>query len=562
MKRYSFPLAIICFLLACSKNKSISPKITQNVFYDKAFEFRDQQQSDSAYFYFNEAKEVFLKQNDSPKVGRCLVNMAIIATDKGDYFGGQELSLSAIPFFKRNNSKDSTQLSANFNNLGIATAHLKQHQNAIKFYDSAVQFSNDSTKRLVYLNNKANSYQEIGDYQNALNIYNQILKENWKDKLHYAMSLTNISTTKWQKDKLSNPLPDLLKALAIRLQENDLPGLNASYAALADYYSESNTSLAFDYSGKMFDVSKKIYAADDQLQALQKLIRFSPPEKMKQYFNAYESLNDSIQAARSAAKNQFALIRYDAEKNKSENLELQKENADKEYQIARRELILAGVILLGIAGTIFIVFWYRKRKQTLALEAAKTIQENRLKTSKKVHDVVANGLYRVMTEIENQPEIDKESILDKIEDMYEKSRDISYNKPVFTPAHDLFHEPIGKMLNSFTSSSTTVILQGNDSAFWKDVPLAAKQELEPVLQELMVNMAKHSNATVVELTFSRTTNEAKITYQDNGIGLPNDVNFNNGLTSTGTRIENISGNITFETLDNAGLEILISFPIH
>ncbi|KLT65283.1 hypothetical protein AB669_13720 [Pedobacter sp. BMA] len=552
----------MCLLFACSKNQGTSSKIIQNVFYDKAFEFRDKQQSDSAYFYFNEAKEVFLKQNDSPKVGRCLVNMAIIATDKGDYFGGQELSLSAIPFFKKNNSKDSIQLSANFNNLGIATAHLKQHQNAIKFYDSAVQFSNDSTKRLVYLNNKANSYQEAGDYQNALNIYNQILKENWKDKLHYAMSLTNISNTKWQKDRLFNPVPDLLKSLDIRLRERDLWGMNSSYASLADYYAESNPVIAFSYAAKMLHVSKEAGSADDQLQALQKLIRLSPPKKMKQYFKTYESLNDSIQTARSAAKNQFALIRYDSEKNKSENLKLQKENADKEYQIARRELILAGVILLGIAGTIFIVFWYRKRKQTLALEAEKTIQENRLKTSKKVHDVVANGLYRVMTEIENQPEIDKESILDKIEYMYEKSRDISYDKSVPTPPTNLFHEQIGKMLHSFTSSSTTVRLHGNDSAFWKDVSLAAKQELEPVLQELMVNMKKHSKANIVELTFSRTTNEAKIKYQDNGIGFPDKVNFNNGLTSTGTRIENISGNITFENVDHAGLEIQISFPIH
>nr|GFD55410.1 hypothetical protein [Tanacetum cinerariifolium] len=61
----------------------------------------------------------------------------------------------------------------------------------------------------------------------------------------------------------------------------------------------------------------------------------------------------------------------------------------------------------------------------MELEAQNALRNSQLNTSKRVHDVVANGLYRVMTEIENQADMDRENVLDKIEALYEKSRDIS-----------------------------------------------------------------------------------------------------------------------------------------
>jgi hypothetical protein len=43
--------------------------------------------------------------------------------------------------------------------------------------------------------------------------------------------------------------------------------------------------------------------------------------------------------------------------------------------------------------------------------------------------MLANGIYQVMTKIENQENFDKEEALDELEFVYEKSRDISYEKP-------------------------------------------------------------------------------------------------------------------------------------
>ena len=46
----------------------------------------------NAFENFNKAKEIYLKNNDSLGVGKCLMNMGIILTDQGDYFGAEKLA--------------------------------------------------------------------------------------------------------------------------------------------------------------------------------------------------------------------------------------------------------------------------------------------------------------------------------------------------------------------------------------------------------------------------------------------------------------------------------------
>ncbi len=202
---------------------------------------------------------------------------------------------------------------------------------------------------------------------------------------------------------------------------------------------------------------------------------------------------------------------------------------------------------------------YKKRKQRLELAAQNTIRENQLRTSKKVHDVVANGLYRVMTEIENREDIDKEHILDKIDDMYQKSRDISYDQPQIPNLH--FNDKLTKLLQTFGTVTLKVVVLGNTAQLWKKVTTEVKYEVEHILQELLVNMDKHSQATEVTLQFEQIDNHINIYYTDNGIGLSKDIVFKNGLTNTGNRIAHIHGSLTFDTETEKGLNIKLSFPI-
>jgi tetratricopeptide (TPR) repeat protein len=544
----TFHFIILLSILSCSQNKK-QKEVTENLFYDKAWQFKDNGDTDKALINFYKAKDLFLAHRDSIGAGKSLINIGIILTEKGDYFGAQETSLDATNYFDKKIPSNYEFIKSNYNNLGIASYNLKDYDNALKFYNLAIKFSNNILDTRIYLNNKARTLQDIKDYDGALTIYNQIFKNVSKNKAEYARTLTNLAKTKWLKNPTYNPVPELKKSLEIRLIGNDLWGQNSSYAHLADYYiSKNQLDSALFFANKRYLISKRLKSPDDQLEALQKLVITENPQNSKRDFILYQKLNDSIYISRSKAKNQFALIRFDVEKMKSKN-------AENEINILYRNIGIGALSLFIIGG----IFWYKKRKKRLEQEKELEVKNTQLKMSKKVHDVVANGIYQVMAKIENQENFDRDKALDELEFVYEKSRDISYDK-IDSQEKD-FSEKISELIGSFKNERVNTYVAGNEKEIWKEVNPAAQEEVYQIVRELLVNMKKHSQADRVVFRFERENNTITIFYTDTGIGISGDVMYKNGLSSTVSRIENINGKIIFDTATEKGLKITISFPV-
>ncbi|MBD1425814.1 tetratricopeptide repeat protein [Sphingobacterium arenae] len=547
--------------VACFKDNTYNTVIVQNPDIDKAYEYLERGIEDSAFFAFNSAKDIYMEANDSLKVANCLINMAITQKDQGDYFGAQETALQAVDYLNKSNPKHHVYLSTNYNNLGAATGKLSDFEQALMFYKAALQFSQDSLNSLIYQNNMAICYQNLKDYNKAIQIYTNIYDQVKDNRRQYARVLSNLARTKWLADPAYSAIDEFLTSWAIREQENDLWGLNASYVHLTDYYTDIHPDSALWYAKKMYYTANKIQSPDDQIYALSKLIELSPEGKSKEYFQTYQSLTDSVHQARAAAKNQFALIRYEVEKNKADNLWLQKENAEKINRLTRQRFFTGSLVFLLVLSVVGGRLWYRKRKQRLDLEAQHKIKASQLKTSRKVHDVVANGIYRVMSEIENKEDIDREGILDKLEGVYHKSRDISYEAEEPLPAAQTYAQQITELLTSFATVHQKVLIVGNESQLWDNVNENVKTEIKHVLQELMVNMRKHSHTDQVVIRFGKNEAKLKIFYKDNGVGMKNMHAQGNGLKNTGSRIKNLDGAIIFVSEPGNGLKVEIAIPI-
>lgn len=556
MKRLYIALIPILFLFSCLEKtpKVEGKKVNKNPLYDQAFNYLDANKSDSAFLYFDKAKDLFLKQKDSLGVGKCLLNMAIISTDNGDYYGGQEISLSALPYFDKRKKDQHIYIKSNLNNLGLATENLKDYNQAIIFYTEAINYITGATPEAVLKNNIANIYRKRKAYQQAINIYQSQLNQPI-DQETYAMILSNLALTKWLQHPDYNAVPELLKALKMRNNQRNLLGLNASYAHLTDYYANKKSDSALFYANLRYKNANILNRPDDRLEALQKLIKLSSPLIIKSYFQTYQNLDDSVQTIRRAAKNQFAVIRYDSEKNKTNFLKVQAENAEKQNDIFRKNIGLGVLILCLIIGFIL----YRKRQKELKQEKELEVKKTELKYVKKVHDGVANKIYQVMSEVENAPEMNKTILADKLEVIYQISRDLSYENGDMN-LEESFVKELSKMLYAYSSAKTDVAVKGNDDALWANVKATTKNEVYLILQNLMTNMDKHSEADRVSISFDRKDQQITVLYFDNGKGMQGAVK-KNGLSNTETRIESISGHITFDTKPDKGLEIEFSFPI-
>lgn len=551
----------ILFLVSCESRIKSTQEAEKNPYYEQAYEFLDKNEFDSAFVYFEKAKSLFLERNDSVGVAESLINMAITHADFGDYYGSQETSTQAIEYLNLNDSSQHALLGMVYNNLSNVYTSLKDTKKAIESNQLAIQYTSSPTNRKVYENNLASTYIANQEYEKASEILKELVSHADSNSIDYARFLTNYARAKSHLDTAYKLLPVLKKAMQIRRKNKDPWGLNSSYSHIANYYKERNKDSALFYSMQQFDIAKTIKNPDAQMDALQRVLELSVLEENRPFLEKYHQIQDSVEIARLTAKNQFALIRYEVEKSKTNNLKLSNEIAEKQYRLNLMRVLLVGLIIVAALSSFYFLNWHKRRKQRMELEAENRVKESQLKTSRKVHDVVANGIYRVMAELENRDDVNREELLDRLEILYDKSRDISYEVEDLGMGDIPFHLTISELLKSFANEERTVLIAGNEEATWDRLNAVQKDNLEQVLQELMVNMQKHSKAQEVIVRFDYEGNILHIYYKDDGIGLSESPKYGNGFMNTENRINLLKGTLTFEKNNNSGLGIHISIPI-
>jgi len=527
------------------------------------------------FFWNNKLDSAFLmfsryvnNPDDTLKKGSAYKYMGEIQWNIGDLYGAQENLTSAIDVLDPANEKHHEELGYTYNILGNVSLDLKLYDEAIDFYNKAIVFAKETDYSLDIVNGKAIVFQKTGNYEDAIALYDSMLSFKPDNQRLVARMTDNRARTKWLQNPGYGALPEFRTALNIRAGAQDHAGVVTSYAHLSDYYAKLKPDSALWYAQKMFEKAKAIQSAEDMLEAIDKIIRLnnSAAEK-EQWYEAYITLNDSVQYSRDTTRNRFALIRYGVEKSKADNLtlrfEIEKRKVDYlelQRDHTRQRLLLYGFIVLAVVIISGLIAWYRKRRKRMKQEAENAIREARLKTSQKVHDVVANGLYGIMNELEHSNTIEREPLIDKIDRLYEKSRNISYEDASSANSLD-YDNTIAHLVSSFANERTKVIIVGDQQKFWSNITGPQKHELYLVLNEIMINMQKHSHAKNVVIQFKQEHHKGFISYKDDGTGFPSDLKFGNGLNNTVSRIKSLNGDINFEKSESGGISIAISFPL-
>ncbi|MBT8315987.1 MAG: hypothetical protein HKP59_00005, partial [Lutibacter sp.] len=240
LKQYDSAVYISKELLQKSKIDNDSVSIGRN--YSKiAYYYNRNQQKDSAYYYYNLVKNEYLKYNDSITNGNIFLEMAVIERTFGDYIASDFLGSLALNYLSNKSPNSSSSV---YNNWAISSKEQGQLDDALIFYKKAKDLTFLKLNKIAIKNNMANTYRDLGDYNTSIKILDSLLKDTIINFKTRARVIDNLAYTKWLAKKKENVLPDLEKALEIRLQENDLWGLIASYAHLSKYYENVNPKTA------------------------------------------------------------------------------------------------------------------------------------------------------------------------------------------------------------------------------------------------------------------------------------------------------------------------------
>ncbi len=535
---YALMLLVFC---ACDKKSFIGNNDFDHCI-EKANGFYEKQQFDSAFFYFNKAKQTCTDREKEQK-NYCLYYIAAIEQQQCDFSGSEVTAIEALE-----NNNEPNNLPNIYNQLGIAYAGQNDFENAIKYYKMSFSATTDSLSRIIIKNNLAVIYLEDRKYVKAIKTLLPLLKSDTllNHAVEYAKVIDNLGYA-YFKNNNSNALFFLNKSLKIRENQKIDYELIASYLHLSEFYETTAPEKALRFAKLEYATAKRTNSIDDKIHALKFLVKNSNSETSKQYAMEQIVLSDSIFRVRQKSKTQFAKIKYDSKKAIQES--------EKQKQHKQIFLIL---FIFSVVVAAFIFFLVRSKNKRKVL---RTAYNTETEISKDLHDELANQISQTISFAETQNlenEEKKESLLKKLDEIYHQIRNFSKrNSPVDTG--EKFLDGLKEMLSDFNSKTVTVIIQ-NDVKDWHNLLPEKKITLHRALLELMVNMKKHSQCSHVVLHFQTVGKMIVIDYTDNGIGDKDKLFLNKGLQNTENRIKAINGKVTFDAERQKGFKLKISFP--
>ena len=520
--------------------------------------------SDSAFKYYSSSKNYFKKSLDSNnKVGVTLFNMGTIQKDQNDYFGSKETLTEALKYL--NPKKNQKYIASCYSALATAHRKLLNYKDAIEYYKKAIAISPDQKDRLIYQNNLAASYIDQKEFEKAILLLKNLSQHSLliQDTEQYPRVLDNLTYAQWlsHQEVTEN---DFLRPLKLRKANKDFRGQLASYTHLGEFYTKKQPKRALAFLDTVIQLSKKTKIPVGEQDALRFMMTLEPNNVVIR--NRFIYLQDSIDDQEKQVSTQFAKLKYDDQQREADLLRLEKEKTEKELEVTQQRTQKI-IYLGGFLGTIIVLslsvfsFWQRTRrlKQENNIARLEAVYETEAKLSHTLHDDYGGKLNLAMAQVQNDAE--KIGILDTLEALYEQSRDFSRTiNEVETGVQ--FWKELRTMLRTRTPSTAQLLLIGHEKIDWLTMPPISKRVVFKVLQELMINMGKHSKASSVSFQFEKTKKALKIIYVDDGVGATKEeLRFKNGLRNTEKRIRALGGTVTFDTEKGKGFRAEIHIPL-
>ena len=560
-------LTLFFVLLSCEKKPEKQPEKKSNlVAINHLIELGDKHfknlEYDSSYYYFNKAKLLCDVKKDTAKIIYTILNLATIEQNLGDYAASESTVLEALPFLI-NNPKPNHHWGV-YTTLGINYLQTSNYMTGLYYDNLALNLKTDPLRKASTKNNIAVIYMEMQNYPKSIQILLPLItqKEVINDPELFSMTLDNLGYSYF---KVGNPtgIGYMNQSSKIRLCKKNDWGLITSYAHLSQYNKKNNPQKAFNYALLGYEKSTKINDINDRLICLALLMQNSSGNQLKKFSLDYIRINDSITKARLIAKNQFAKIKYDSEKEKEENISLKTQKATTFLELEQQKnknLILSFLIFTGALSIIFLYYFLRAISKK---EQIQTSYDTETRIAKKLHDELANDVYNAMSFAETQDlstSQNKEILLNSLDTIYSRTRNISKeNSGIDTGLQ--FVVGLKEMMSSYNTNAVNVLINSMDSVNWKALETNKKIIIYRIIQELLVNMKKHSQCSLVAITFKKTENKLQIEYSDNGLGATLDkINSRNGLQNVENRILSIKGNITFDTKPGKGFKTSLVIP--
>jgi len=543
-----FFYVIVSFFFSINDVYTQQPLDSSYYYYDLISKPKNIDDLFSAYVFFDKYKKKDLKDGDTLSAIRNLRYIAAIQKKIGLLNDSEKSGVDALSLLDKINENNEVKKEPKiglYNHLGKVYRELENYDDAIKYYKKAEKIDDKLENQIIIKNNIGIAYLKQKKYNQAISYFSHALKRSIEinDREEVARIRSNLGLSQ-SKLNIKEGLMNLELALEFREKMKLNDGIITSYLHLVEYYMDrGKKDKAVMFAMKAYNVAKITKNRTHELAVLNMLTNLSEDENVLKY----KKINDSITYSRRQHENKNSSIRYRLNEQIETNnqIELEKEKIKNENQLSYFLLFL--IILISIFS--YFIIKSKHKKKTL-----QAVYKTESHISKKVHDEVANDVFQVMNTLQNTVNVN-ERIIDDLDAIYIKTRNISKEHSVLDYEGN-FKETLNDLLLNYNTDAVRVIVKDIDKVNWEIVSKLKKETIYKVLQELMVNMKKHSQAEFVALTFKTLRKKITISYSDDGIGT--DIKKSTGLQNVENRIRSINGTINFESGINKGFKSKIT----
>ena len=316
------------------------------------------------------------------------------------------------------------------------------------------------------------------------------------------------------------------------------------------------------------------------------------------YLKKADGLKDAqIDSEKFAISNQLALEYQAQEKEKAiENLETENEQGQAKLQQSRRLLIALGALLaVGILAVYYIIRYYNQRVKTRSLITHQREELDRQRIMKLQNDLrirslesMMNGQEQERSRIANDLHDSLGGLLSTLKLQYDtlqidhkklsadksyqkiyelidhacgEVRDISRNlKPASLDKIGLAAS-LNDLINRYSANGNPEIFLHTNKV---DTGLSNEKKLHVyrIIQELLNNAIKHSDADEVDIQLTQQNKELFVKVEDNGKGFDEEkVKKGLGLENIKSRVNMLNGELEWDSGPGMGTSVMINIPV-
>jgi len=539
---------------------------------------------DSAYYHYYQAYKYYLLIEHQNYKAKMLYNMAYLQSISRDYISSESKLIRAITIFKVLNKKKS--LFDCYSLLGSIYAELEDFENSVKFHKKAMTYVENSESN-IYLEKSLNdlgiTYRKMGDFEKSFHSFNTaFLNKSIRDldESFYAKIIDNYAYTRLLNNELTGVLDSLYIAQEIRKSTDDYSGLAMSKLHLSKFFEKiGDTQQALKYGKDALLISKLNGNNRDVLESLILLSRVDT-NNSEEYLRRNLELSNNLQREQLKLSNKFARISFETD-----------EYIDKTHKLSLQRIILiiSSISVIFIISLIFSVRIQRVKNKKLELEKSQQeanqeiyrllldhqmkIEEGRLsernRISEDLHDGVLGKIFGARINLGfldfQAGKVEREKFNDLLEELQiieREIREISHD----LKSNSIFENNYIELLELLLKESSVIgsfnyEFNSPNPYKWNNLNNNVKVNIYRILQELLQNIIKHSNASLVKVLMKIEEKTYVVEIHDNGKGLiPNNNFVGIGHKNIKARIKKISAQLNITSNPGKGLSIIITIP--